>query len=117
MRCEHCGAELNLQEQECPYCHHSKPEAKVISPAEVQQFQGVTIEQEPTVDSEYSRSRHTNERIFVRRVNVRSSAAGFFTKLLIAAVLALFVFFAFSAIVVFAFAGGVFYLLSRLFRR
>ena len=130
MKCNFCGREVPRGTQECPYCHYRfEIEATVLNPQERDEFEGVTIdesgyeetaakdERRPEQRERYERrEEYSNKsggpKIYVKNLN--GCGGGLLGVLLIIAVLiALFIFFMPLFIVVAA-IGVVYYLISSI---
>jgi hypothetical protein len=97
MSCIYCGASTDPNQTICEKCRRN-PEVIVLPPAERENFNGLTIEQDlngneyhrsqeldPHSDSNSSSSSNPNPRVYVRHINLGSSG-GWLTKLIIAGV-------------------------------
>lgn len=97
MRCKTCEREVPPQEQECSYCREKQGEVTVLSRAEREDFKGITLDSEPNPEAETQyyeyQSNNGNQRVYVRHVSFGSGKMSIWTKLLIAAVLGVIVFF------------------------
>ncbi len=130
MKCNFCGREVPRGTQECPYCHYRfEIEATVLNPQERDEFEGVTIdesgyeetaardERRPEQRERYERreeysNKNGGPKIYVKNLN--GCGGGLLGVLLIIAVLiALFIFFMPLFIVVAA-IGVVYYLISSI---
>ena len=130
MKCNFCGREVPRGTQECPYCHYRfEIEATVLNPQERDEFEGVTIdesgyeetaakdERRPEQRERYERreeysNKNGGPKIYVKNLN--GCGGGLLGILLIIAVLiALFIFFMPLFIVVAA-IGVVYYLISSI---
>lgn len=130
MKCNFCGREVPRGTQECPYCHYRfEIEATVLNPQERDEFEGVTIdesgyeetgakdERRPEQRERYERreeysNKSGGSKIYVKNLN--GCGGGLLGVLLIIAVLiALFIFFMPLFIVVAA-IGVVYYLISSI---
>ena len=134
MKCNFCGREVPRGTQECPYCHYRfEQEATVLNPRERDEFEGVTIDESGYEENasanngrapeyresyEYRREEYsTNKRgagpkIYVKNLN--GCSGGLLGILLVVAILiALFIFFMPLFIVVAA-IGVVYYLISSI---
>lgn len=131
MKCDFCGREVDAWLTECPYCHYRfKVEPKVLSPAERDTFDGVTIDEtgaesqssgrEEGSHVEYeenyreyeSRQQNVPPQFKVRTFGCSSGIL--MTLLILGGILALF-FFLLPAFLVFAAIGAVVVFLIRLF--
>ena len=93
MNCANCGREMDPQRMECPVCRPPRDEVQVLTPEERENFQGVTIEDPASRDRYYEyQSSGPRHRVYVRQVNFGSGQTSFWTKMVIAAVLAVLVF-------------------------
>lgn len=116
MRCENCGAEVDLNGK-CPNCHTENNEIKVLSPEEKHDFRGITIDQTGQRTAEESRDyQDARQRIYVRQVNFSSVKTGFFLKLLIGAGLIVLAMVAFSTLAFFAVVSCIVWFVLRLLR-
>ena len=131
MKCNFCGREVPRGTQECPYCHYRfEIEATVLNPQERDEFEGVTIDESGYEETsakderrpeqreryerreEYSNKNGGGPKIYVKNLN--GCGGGLLGVLLIIAVLiALFIFFMPLFIVVAA-IGVVYYLISSI---
>lgn len=130
MKCNFCGREVPRGTQECPYCHYRfEIEATVLNPQERDEFEGVTIdesgyeetaardERRPEQRERYERreeygNKSGGPKIYVKNLN--GCGGGLLGVLLVIAVLiALFIFFMPLFIVVAA-IGVVYYLISSI---
>lgn len=106
MRCTICGAETDNNDDKCSACKQSEINMKVLTPEERAQFTGVTIEAEPNSE-QYSENKEqqfqgakSNHRVYIRQMSF-GSKTGFFTKLLIFAVIAGILFIALPVAILF----------------
>ena len=131
MKCNFCGREVPRGTQECPYCHYRfEIEATVLNPQERDEFEGVTIDESGYEETaakderrpeqreryerreEYSNKNGSGPKIYVKNLN--GCGGGLLGVLLVIAVLiALFIFFMPLFIVVAA-IGVVYYLISSI---
>ncbi len=120
MKCPTCGREFENAAC-CPYCRDSGGEVKVLTPAERESFQGVTLDggPEPGEDREgrYEyESRGPRHRVYVRQVNFGGKTS-FLTKLVILAIIGVVLFVILPMFfLVFAAAGVVWFIFSLLRR-
>jgi hypothetical protein len=87
MNCTYCGFEMEEGAAVCLNCGAEKGKVQVLTPEERENFQGLTINDEPEPrDYEY-KSADGRRRVYVRQVNLGKSPLGLFTPLLIGAVI------------------------------
>ena len=129
MKCNFCGREVPRGTQECPYCHYRFEIEATVNPQERDEFEGVTIdesgyeetaardERRPEQRERYERreeygNKSGGPKIYVKNLN--GCGGGLLGVLLVIAVLiALFIFFMPLFIVVAA-IGVVYYLISSI---
>ncbi|VBB08666.1 Hypothetical protein LUCI_3944 [Lucifera butyrica] len=115
MRCYYCGAEKDTIEEQCPHCGRKETEVQILSREEREGFQGVTIEGEPDPGSNgYQEDNNSGgNRIYVRHIQFGSNRTGFWTRLLIGAILAGIILIALPLAVFLAVAGSLIWFLFR----
>lgn len=117
MQCAECGREMEPQEEKCPYCS-AKGEVRVLSHEERENFQGITLGDEPVAggDDTYE-SQGPHHRVYVRQVNFGSGKISIWTKLVILAVIGLLLFVVLPMFFMFFAAAGVIWFIISLLRR
>ncbi len=121
MKCPTCGRDMENAES-CPYCRDSGGEVKVLTPAERENFQGVTLDSGPGPDEERREgsykyeSRGPHHRVYVRQVNL-GGGMSLLTKLLIVAVIGVVLFVILPMFFLFFAAAGVVWFILSLLRR
>jgi hypothetical protein len=106
MRCYRCGAEIETESGVCPNCGErlDGSEIEVLPPEERDEFQGITLEQNPQTsgdergyyDYEYRDSR---KGVYVRRINL-SGKGGWLSRLLVGLIILAVIFFIFPFLLV-----------------
>jgi hypothetical protein len=121
MRCDACDRELPPHDKECPHCREKQGEVTVLSRQEREGFKGITLDSDPNpeTDTKYYeyRSDNGNQRIYVRQVSFGSGKMSIWTKLLIAAVLGVLVFFVLPMFFMLVVGIGLVWFVLNLFRR
>lgn len=118
MRCPTCGRETGPQDTECPYCREGRGEVKVLTPAERENFRGVTVDS-GTAEGDDRRQNGYEEprqRIYVRHVTF-GGGTSLLTKLIILAVIGVVVFIVLPAFLLFFAAAGIVWFILSLLRR
>ncbi|MDR3564561.1 MAG: hypothetical protein P4N59_24450 [Negativicutes bacterium] len=118
MRCTNCGRELAPQETECIECRQPSREVQVLTREERENFQGVTLDNEPAEKNYYEyQSSGPSHRVYVRQVNFGSGKMGFWTKLLIGAAFAFLIFFLLPMMLFFIAAVSLIWIIIRMISR
>ena len=116
MRCESCGREIEPPAEKCPHCADTSL-VRVLSPEERENFQGVTLGEEPATGGDYTyESRGPHHRVYVRQVSL-GGGMGIWTKLVLLAVIGLLVFVVLPMFFLFFAAAGIVWFIVSLFRR
>jgi hypothetical protein len=118
MRCPHCGAEPDSLTGKCD-CREAEAEAevKILTPEEREGFHGVTIDDRPAERNNHEYSNSSGQRIYVRQVTFGSGGGGLWTKLVMLAVFAAFIFVFLPVLLFFVAAAGLGLVLWLFFRR
>lgn len=117
MQCAECGREMGPQEEKCPHCA-GKGEVRVLSREERENFQGVTLGDEPAAGGDYTyKSEGPSHRVYVRQVNFGAGRISIWTKLIILAVIGLLLFVVLPMFFLFFAAAGVIWFIVSLLRR
>lgn len=91
MSCLYCGFQLTPEQTTCPNCHQSSS-VTVLSPTELENFDGLTIEQiKKGAESQNSQTATINRHIYVRRINLNSLSGNLLTKLIIGSLILLII--------------------------
>ncbi|MDR7867438.1 MAG: hypothetical protein RIN56_11515 [Sporomusaceae bacterium] len=117
MKCPTCGRDTASHETGCPYCRDSEAQVKVLTPAERENFQGVTLDDGP---EDERRDRYDNagqrQRVYVRHVSFGGKSS-LLTKLVLLAVVAVVVFVVLPMFFLFFAAVGLVWFIASLLRR
>ena len=121
MKCPTCGREIAPPDKECPDCAAREAQVKVLTPAERENFQGVTLDSGPTGErageGSYSyESKGPHHRVYVRRVSFGGKTSPW-TKLVILAVIGVVVFVILPMFFFFFAAAGLIWFILSLLRR
>lgn len=130
MKCNFCGQEVAPGTTECPYCHYQfKIETQVLSPAERDDFDGLTIEEgeattassrrEDTTGGEIYSDRSEYENYEARqrpeiKVHTFGCGSGILMTLLIMMIICSMFFFVLPTVLVFAAVGAIVMYIARL---
>lgn len=118
MRCANCDKEIRPEDKECPNCRRLQGEVKVLTPEERENFQGITLGDAPAQEGNYQYENHgPNQRMYVRHVTFGSGKSGFWTKLIIAAVLGVLIFVFLPLALFFILAVSLIWTIFRLLAR
>lgn len=122
MKCPTCGREIAPPDTECPNCADREAQVKVLTPAERENFQGVTLDSDPTGErsgeGSYSyESRGPHHRVYVRGVSFGGGKTSLWTKLVILAVIGVVVFVILPMFFLFFAAAGLVWFILSLLRR
>lgn len=118
MKCPHCGRETAPHEAGCPHCRENEAQVKVLTPAERENFQGVTLDDGPADDERRDRyeSGGQRQRVYVRQVSFGGKSS-LLTKLVILAVVGVVVFIILPMFFLFFAAAGLVWFIASLLRR
>ncbi len=114
MRCPNCNQEVN-NGGTCPYCETPLNQVKVLSPQERENFEGITIEQDDQHEQQEQYRQHGNYRVYVKHVS--SDSVSILTKVLLAVVVAFFLFVALPMTIVIIGSIAVIWWLYRMIFR
>jgi hypothetical protein len=118
MICPTCGREVPPHETGCPHCREGEGQVKVLTPAERENFQGVTLGDEPAEEGRERRYQYGNggQRIYVRHVSF-GGGSSLWTKLIILVVAGVAIFVVLPMFFLFFAAAGVIWFILSLLRR
>ncbi len=118
MKCPTCGRDTAPHETCCPYCRESEAQIKVLTPAERENFQGVTLDGGSAEDERRDRYEHggQRQRVYVRHVSFGGKKS-LLTKLVILAVVGVVVFVILPMFFLFFAAAGLVWFIASLLRR
>ena len=113
LNCRVCGAEVEVDEQQCSKCREMESKVQVLTLKERQDFSGITLEQDQRSEEghyEYQAST-ANQHMYTRQFSIGSTS--FLTKLLLGIILAGVVFIALPIAIFFISIIGVILYLVR----
>ncbi len=118
MKCPTCGRDTAPHETVCPYCREGEGQVKVLTPAERENFQGITLDDGPTEGDRRNQyeSGDRRQRIYVRQVSFGGKSS-LLTKLIILAVVGVVVFVVLPMFFLFFAAAGLVWFIVSLLRR
>ncbi len=120
MICPNCGRETGPQTAECQYCREDRGEVQVLTPAERENFRGVTVDSGPAEDEDRRQADYGYEsprqRVYVRHVSF-GGGSSLLTKLIILAVIGVVVFVVLPVFFLFFAAAGIVWFVLSLLRR
>lgn len=119
MKCPNCDAQIQDGTGSCPHCGH-EPTVTVLSRQERDSFSGITIEGEKSDRRHQYSEYESGHQPRVKRINVSFDSAGWTGKLLVAAILAILVFFFLPVLLFILLAVGAVFMgvwLLRMLRR
>jgi hypothetical protein len=104
------------QESHCPQCGYSQANVTVLTPQARQEFQGITLDENGTEEqpTSFYEMPGSQQRIFVRQVNFGTGQVGLGTKLFMAAVVGVVIFFVLPVTLLFLGLAGAIWMLGRL---
>lgn len=117
MRCANCGREIEPPANECRCCADGG-QVRELTPEERENFQGVTLSEEPAAGRDYTyESRGPHHRVYIRRMSFGGGRTSIWTKLVILAVLGLLAFVVLPMFFLFFAIAGVVWFIVSLLRR
>ncbi len=118
MKCPTCGRETAPHETGCQYCREGDGQVKVLTPAERENFQGITLDDGPAQeDSRYRYERGgPRQRVYVRHFSLGGKSS-LVTKLVLLAVVGVVVFVVLPMFFLFFAAAGLVWFIASLLRR
>ncbi len=118
MVCPVCGQEIPPHEAECPHCREGEGRVKVLTPAERENFQGVTLGEEPVEEGRGRRYQYGGggQRVYVRHVSF-GGGSSLWTKLIVLAIAGVVIFVVLPMFFLFFAAAGVVWFILSLLRR
>lgn len=120
MRCFKCQKEFDSDSAVCPYCGYQvESDVRILTPEEKEKYDGITIESDGNAYKESDEpQRQKGRKIYVRQI--RMGRTGWGSKLalyfLLAAVVALFIFFIIPTALVAVGVGVLIWFILDLFR-
>jgi hypothetical protein len=106
MRCYRCGTEVETENGVCPNCGErlDGSEIEVLPPEERDEFQGITIEQNPQTSGDEGGYYHyeyhgPHKGVYVRRINL-SGKGGWLSRILVGLMILAVIFFIFPFLLV-----------------
>jgi hypothetical protein len=103
MRCYKCGTEIETENGSCPNCGErlDGSEVEVLPPEERDEFQGITIEQNPQTSGErgYYEYHDPHKGVYVRQINL-SGKGGWLSRILVGLIIFALIFFIFPFLLV-----------------
>ncbi|MDT8900445.1 hypothetical protein [Anaeroselena agilis] len=116
MKCSICGRDIAPDESACPYCRESDGQVKVLTSAERESFQGVTLDDGPSEEERRYQYERGGQRIHVRQFSFGGKSS-LLTKLIILAVIGVVVFVVLPVFFLFFAAAGLLWFIVSLLRR
>lgn len=119
MQCPNCGVQIQGGSDKCQHCGHEQA-VTVLSRQERDNFNGITIEDENRESSRQYSSYESGYQPRVKRINLSFDSGGWTGKLIVAAILAILVFFFLPLLLFILVAVGALFMgiwLLRMLRR